>query len=505
MTGALLPGALLDPAAFPHPPAEVTLVETHISWVFFAGDLVYKVKKPVRFPFLDFTGLGERRRFCEEEVRLNGALAPGVYRAVLPVARAGEGLKIGGAGEPVEWAVEMRRLPADGMLDRLLRNGPPGNALLDSIARLLARFHAGAPTGAGVDGFAEPEALRARVFETIDEGRRSMPPELHAYFAMYFDRFLREERPLLERRIREGRIREGHGDVHAGNVCVAPEGVVVYDRIEFSRAFRCGDVAYEIAFLAMDLDRHGFFDAARRFVQRYAEEARDPEMPRLVRFYKTHRALIRGVVHRLQGREEEALRYLSLAAGYLLPPSLLLACGLPATGKSRFAREFGEAVESVVLRSDAVRKELLGIAPGERWKGGFREGPYSPEATDRTYAELLERAKRALEEGRTVVVDATFPSPLRRSPFRAMARRRGAPFLLAHLTAPEGEIRRRMEERARDRGEISDAGMEVYLRARSEFAPPDEIPEEEKVGTSSRTVHEALLRLCAQVVRKFPT
>jgi aminoglycoside phosphotransferase family enzyme/predicted kinase len=502
-TQAELVEALSQPGAYPHTPAEVELVQTHLSLVFLAGERVYKVKKPLDLGFADYSTLERRQRFSEAEVRLNRRLAPDAYLGVVPITRGPDGtLRVSGRGETVEVAVEMRRLPAERMLDRLLVAGEIDNEQMESLAGLLVRFHSEAATGAGVDEYGRPMAVAFNVRENFEQtkpfaappgsigqaGARTLSPALHAFLAAAAERFLGCERVLLERRVREGRIREGHGDLHAGNVCFIRDGIVVYDCIEFAARLRCGDVACDLAFLAMDLDYRRFRGFSRYLVRAYAERAGDLELERLIGFYKGYRAIVRAKVASLAAVEQEiapaeqehkrleAMRYFHLAAAYELPPSLILTCGLPASGKSTAARRLGEPFEAAVLRSDTRRKHLAGMAPTQRASAGFEAGIYTPDMTDRVYRELLADAGQTLRVGRSVVVDASFRRAAQREPFLELAGAVGAATLVVETVATETTIRQRMEARALDRGVVSDADFDVYLGMREAYDPPDEVP-----------------------------
>jgi len=478
-------------------------VQTHLSLVFLAGERVYKVKKSLDLGFADYSTLERRRRFSEAEVRLNRRLAPGVYLGVVPVTRGPDGsLLVGGPGEAVEVAVEMRRLPADRMLDRLLAAGEIDNEQMETLAELLVRFHADAATGPEVDEHGSPEAVAFNVRENFEQtepfaappgsigpaGARTLSPALHTFLSAAAERFLARERDLLERRVREGRIREGHGDLHAGNVCFTREGVVVYDCIEFAPRLRCLDVACDLAFLAMDLDYRGFRGFSRYLVRSYAERAGDAELERLIGFYKGYRALVRAKVASFAAAEPElapaererrrleAMRYFHLAAAYELPPVLILTCGLPASGKSTAARSLGVPFEAVLLRSDTRRKHLAGMAPTQRASAGFGAGIYTPAMSERVYRELLAAAGEALHAGRSVVVDASFSRAARRRPFLELAQAAGAPALVVETVVPEATIRERMAARALDLGEVSDADFGVYVGMRKTYEPPGEVP-----------------------------
>jgi len=506
--------ALQKPTAYGFDAGSVGVVQTHASMLFFAGGRVYKVKKPVDFGFLDFTELEQRRHFCEEEVRLNQPLAGSVYRGVVPIVRTPSGeVRVGGEGPAIEWAVEMNELPAGDMLETRLEEGRIDNSQLDELAALLVRFHQRAATGPGIDDFATLECVSENVMQNFEQlvllaDRDTLLSQMQlAYLKQRAETFFHDNAPLFERRIQEARAREGHGDLHASNICLTDEGIRIYDRIEFSMRFRCGDVAADLAFLAMDLDMRGLPAFSRYLVRRYANLARDPELVALMSFYKSYRAVVRGKVAALTAsgesvspelRSEEqrkAMRYVHLAVGYELPPSMILMCGLPASGKSWLARALKRPLRAVLHRSDVRRRMLPASA---------QEAPYSEESVKLTYDSLLRRASYALRRGRTAIVDASFQSQTERARFFDVAARLGCPFYVVHATAPESEITRRMRARAEDPDEPSDAGLDVYHWMQERFEPPVELSEQHVIevdstsGLDEQHTSAVLDRMCAQ-------
>ncbi|MFG0274992.1 MAG: hypothetical protein ACF8QF_08040, partial [Phycisphaerales bacterium] len=318
ITTEALAARLRDPRAYEPAPASVSVVETHASLLFFAGERVYKVKKPVDYGFLDFSTLEKRQFYCEEEVRLNRRLAPEVYLGVVAIMRGDDGaVRIGGDGEVVEHAVEMARLPADRMLDRLLDEDRVTDGELDAVAERIAAFHATARTDCAVASHGAPEAVAARVRGNLEECARlagELPdaarcdgPVLSAWaldrLRTWTDAEIARLRSLLSERAASGFVREGHGDLHAGNICLpAGGGVVAYDCIEFEPAFRCVDVGAEIAFLAMDLERRGHVGQAARVVERYIEASGDEGLRAMQALFRCHYACVRGKVTALRAR-----------------------------------------------------------------------------------------------------------------------------------------------------------------------------------------------------------
>ncbi len=516
---------LLRPEAHPHRPQAVTSARTHISLLFFTDEHVYKVKRAVDLGFLDFTDLERRRFFCEEEVRLNRRLTDDVHLGVVPIVRDRTGsLVIGGAGDEeraVEWAVKMRRLPANGMLAARLDRGEVDNERIRELAGVLAKFHAGAPTGPGIDEYGAPSAVAALVEENLEHVGRfvgalddgaALSSERHRFLVDRARRFLIEHRDILARRVAGARIRDGHGDLHAENICCAERGIAIYDCIEFSPRFRCADVACDLAFLIMDLDLRGYSAFGRYLVQEYAALSGDAELVELIDFYKAYRAVVRAKVACLSSVDEaldaearsaklrEAMAYLDLAVGYELPPVLVLTCGLPATGKSTLARAIARPLSAAVHRSDVRRKRLSGLAPTQRGTDAWRAGIYSPSTSRRTYRDILERSRQELVEGRSVVVDAAFMQREQREPFAHAAEELGVRLCCVSVEADEAVVRERLRVRMRDEREVSDADLEVYLRAREAFEDPTELPIRVRADTGATRIEVLVATVLDRIV-----
>ncbi len=484
--------ALSDPAAYPYSVRSVKVRQTHISAVFLAGPRAYKVKKPVNLGFLDFTTLAKRRHFCAEEVRLNRRLAPDVYLGVVPVTRAGDGLQVEGAGEVVEWAVKMQRLPDEATLERRLERGVVAVPHLEALARTVAGFHARAEAGKHVAAFGRFAVVAGNARENFAQsvGRvgTTVSPAVFARLRALTEEALTRLRPLIEARAARGVPRDTHGDLHLDHVYLFPDrpppgDLVIIDCIEFNERFRYADPVADAAFLAMDLAFHGRRDLARAFAETYFRAAGDAEGRALLPFYTAYRAAVRGKVEGMELGEAEvpdAERAAALArarAHWLLAlgeleepgrrPCLVLVGGLPGTGKSTLALGLAEHAGFTVLRSDVVRKELAGVraeAPA-----GFGEGIYSPEWTERTYAEMLRRAEGLLFEGRRVLVDASFRAEGHRRAFLQAAARWGVPAVLLLCRAEPETVRTRLQAR---RGDASDADWSIYQKTAERWEEP---------------------------------
>jgi uncharacterized protein len=482
--------SLLKAAAYPEPTADVRLIETHVSYIFITDSFVYKVKKPVDFGFLNFTTLDRRRFYCEEEVRLNRRLSPELYLGVVELRSGPGGPAFGGPGALVDYAVKMKRLPEERMLARLLERGELQGAQLAQIARVIAEFHGRAARGPQIDAQGSAGAIRA-VWEENFRQAECCPPLPRSDLALirgWVERFLATGEALLRERVAGGFIRECDGDLHLGNICLT-DRVHIFDCIEFNERFRFIDTAADIAFLLMDLEYAGRPDLCPPFLEAYREASADPVPPRLLNFYQAQRAFVRGKVQclrlgepgiadgEIQTAREAAGRYFRLARGYCLrdgfPATLILTCGVMGSGKSALARELCRELGLSRIASDPVRKSLFGSAPGESGGAGYHGGIYSPAHTRATYRALLEGARRELEAGRGVVVDATFRSRADREEFRAQARAVGVPFFLVHVRCDPGLIRERLERRCLQPGEISDGRPELLPRQLSEFEAPE--------------------------------
>ena len=310
MTDDALIAAMQRPEFYPHGPAEVALVQTHISYVFLAGSEVYKVKKAVRFPFLDFSTLERRRFFCAEELRLNRRLAPDVYLEVVGIRHSNSGYRITAEDDEdaVEYAVHMRRLPSDRILTELLERGEATPGLIDTLVDLLARFHAEARADDEVIAGGNPSSVARLLENNFSSARRFRGQSISGgdddAIQAFSHRFLAANDTLLRRRQDERRIRECHGDLHTEHVCCT-DPIAIFDCIEFDAGLRNCDVAAEIAFLKMDLDYHDRADLADRMVSRYSSITGDADLRTLIPFYACYRAYVRGLVDSLTAAEQE--------------------------------------------------------------------------------------------------------------------------------------------------------------------------------------------------------
>jgi aminoglycoside phosphotransferase family enzyme/predicted kinase len=489
---------LLQPRAWGAAPSvPVTLRTTHASWVFLVGDDVWKVKRPVDFGFLDFRTLDARRRFCEDEVRLNRRLAPDVYLGVEPVRAAPDGLTIdigcarSGAGPIVDWAVHMRRLPDEASAAAMLASDTLTPERLAAVAAALADFHRRVPA---TPAFGAPDAIRANVEENFVQMQPFVGDVVDATTFDEVRRFqagaLAARRARLAARVDAGRIREGHGDLRLEHVYFLPPpaGVVAIDCIEFNDRFRCGDVASEAAFLAMELEVARRPDLAGGFLARFAEASDDFDLYGVLDFYLSYRAWVRakvaafvaadpGADAALRARKrEEARRDFALARSFagapLDPPFLIAVGGMIGSGKSTVAAALGRALALPVVSTDRTRKALAGLALTAR--GGAEL--YTGAEIERTYGEVMRRARVVLASGRGLVLDATFSAARWRAAAAAAADAAGARFVHVETRCADASVlRARLQQRRTEpsHSDATDAELET-LAGRYEAIAPGE-------------------------------
>ena len=497
------------------------LRETHISQVFLAEQRVYKVKKPVRLGFLDFSTLALRKHFCEAELTLNQRLAPDVYLGVEPITCDAHGVhRIAGPGEPVEWAVVMRRLAQSAAADERLREGRLTRQDVGRLARHLAAFHARARCDRETAAFGAPALIETNVRENFDQTRHSarqcLTEQEFAALEAWQLGFLQAQSSCLEARVAAGKIRDGHGDLRLEHCYLdADDSVRIIDCIEFNERFRYADVCADVAFLSMDLTWHERPDLSEDFLAQYARESDDYDLYTLVDFYESYRAHVRAKVSQFllddpaiasDAREkagEQARKYYLLAEACtrepLEPPRLYAVGGLIASGKSTIAERLGGLVHAPVIDTDRTRKHLLGVDPLTPLPNAAFRGAYDPEATARTYTELLRRAEVVLRSKRSVILDASFRERQARRAAFELARRLGLSFLFIECNSPEAIIRQRLAERAKQPS-ISDGRNDVFDAFAASYEPVDELPADAHLRVdTSRSLPETLASIASRL------
>ena len=497
--GGLLPeelSGLLSPHAYPHPVESVAVIETPLSWVLLAGAFAYKIKRPVRYPFVDQRMLQYRRWLCEEELRLNRRFAPQLYLAVCRIEAAGTHLRVRcgstAAHEVLEYAVRMQRFDAADELDQRLAEGRLPLEALASFGRSLADIHATLPSVTAESPWGRPEHVHTLLAQNLRECAAAASVfargEAVSGLETALEQRLAESSSAMALRQASGRVRECHGDLHSRNIIVREGHLVPFDCLEYERAFRWIDVADEIAFLASDLFSRGHRRHAHAFLAAYLQRCGDYHACRVIRLYEAHRALVRAKVAALSAAARPEAhrsvlraqfeRLVSHAAAALAArrPQLVLMSGLSGSGKTWIARQLTERLEAVHLRSDVERKRLAGLDLQQSSGSGLAAGLYAPEVSERVYAELARETYDALIGGYTVIVDATFLRRVQRQYFETLGARAQASTYWVRCIAPLAVLQERLRARAAEGHDSSEADAAVldWQRQQLERAGADE-------------------------------
>jgi aminoglycoside phosphotransferase family enzyme/predicted kinase len=488
---------------------EVDVRETHASWVFLAGDRAYKLRKPIRLDFLDYSTLELRHRASLEEIRVNEELAPGIYLGVRAICRTGESFSVEDAGDPrgevVDYVVEMRRFSDGDTLAGLIAAHRLTQAHVDAVARRVAQFHRGAAALPG--GFPREvlELWRANVRELAAAGA---PAEWSLEGADAFaEAFVGAHARELDVRRRSGMTRDGHGDLRCEHVLALPS-VRIVDRIEFDPSLRRADTASDLAFLSMDLEASGQRWAAQALVSSYRGYGMDPGSDALLAFYAAHRAVIRAKVALIAAGEHDGARRAQLlerarsmwAIAELLAwrarmPAAIIVCGAPATGKSTLAAELSRRSGIEVVSSDAIRKAAAGLKPMER----AGQAHYSESFTRRTYELVADAAQQALLARGAVIVDATCRTRAERALLGGL-RGSGIADLLVRCDVPLPVAVERAQRRAQGAESISDADAAVVAELHGAFEPVDELPPASVLDLDGRLPLEEQVRRVTRAV-----
>lgn len=479
---------LKQPAAYAEQPTGIECVETHISFVFLTDRFAYKLKKPVRFDFLDFSTAELRYAACREELRLNRRLAPHVYLDVLPVTFDHGQLRLGGTGSPVDWVVKMRRLPADRAVDRLIRSGELTDGQVHRIGSLLTDFYEQLPPVP-----LRTEEYRHEIERHVLDNRDELTNTRHGLDTNVARRvheaqlrLLRLCPQMLDNRVCDGRIVDGHGDLRPEHIYLTPQPTVI-DCLEFSAELRQLDVADELSFLAMECAALGAEWVGDAIIKQYRYSSGDRPSAVLLSFYKCYRACVRAKVWALRAEQLEdearrtaldtAARYLRLADCYrqqLGSPLMLVVRGLTGAGKSTLAAAVAETLGIELLQTDAVRRELFGPSPSP---AEYDAAIYCPSNRRCVYDEMFRRAESLLDAGFSVVLDGTFLSARARSRAAAIADRYKACALIVRCDCPEEIAARRIGSRLVSGATMSESRPDILLRQKQAEEPdPAGIP-----------------------------
>ncbi len=518
--------ALQNPAAYPHTVENIELVETHISLVFLTGPYAYKVKKAVNLGFLDFSTLANRKRFCREELRLNRRLCPDLYLDVVAVTEEAGRIMIGSKGKILEYAVKMVQFDRRMELDILLKQNRITKEHIDQISSSVADFHRSIPAVEPDSPYGRPDILVKPIRDNFTEAERlnrdnREAEQLATLKAWTESEFIRLT-PLFLSRKASGRIKECHGDMHTGNMVLWNNRVMIFDCIEFNPYLSKIDVISEIAFLVMDLEHSGYALYAARFLNTYLSLTGDYDSLALLGFYKTYRAMVRAkvtAIRHLQERDpKKKQRLLSLHRSYIstaleytaAPPScgLVIMHGVSGSGKTTVAKALASRIPAIHIRSDIERKRLFDMKPLEKSSPEKSKEIYSDKSSALTYERLYSIASLCLQNGFTVIADATFLRHAERKRFAGIGKKTGRPAILLHCDAPKELLEQRVGQRykrGRDASEADLAILRQQLRSRRPLSA-----EEENIAVSIDTslaasieagVTEALKRISSTAQR----
>jgi len=524
---------LSSPASYLHRPAEVRLLQTHISWVFIASPFVFKVKKPVNLGFVDFSTLERRRHFCQREVDLNRRLCPEIYLGVVPIYKTASGFSFNAEGDPApnafgeeaiaEYSVKMRELPSGGFLSELLAKGSVGETEINRVISTLRRFYESESPTPEIEQWGAPEKLKISTDENFAQVEpfvgRTISPAAFETIRHFTNNFYVANEKLFHERIQQHRILDCHGDLHLDHIHLTPEATTIFDCIEFNDRFRFIDIGNDLAFLAMDFDFEGRCDLANLLLRNAAREFRDAGMLKITNFYKCYRAFVRGKVQSIQGismktttpeeHAEQAARYFRLALQYAVSgsePLVLVIMGRVGTGKTTVAKQLAGELDWPVFASDEIRKTLAGVPLTKRTAAELRDEVYSERMTEQTYKKLLEHGLTALEAHSGVILDATFSNRANRKSLRDACAKAGVHLQVVELDLDPGQIKGRLKARDQTPGEISDARLEDLEKLNAAYEPPSELAAHlikiSATNAPSDTAKAVLLRLARGTRRR---
>jgi len=482
--------SLLQERAYPHPVDKIQLLETHISWVILTGSIAYKIKKPIKLEFLDFSSLERREFFCNEELRLNRRWAPELYLDVVPICGSFEKPVVGGDGIPVEYAVKMLQFPQVAQLDEQLHAGLLVDADMIELAEMIAAQHGTAAVVEQLDAKDAIESIRHPMLANIEHLKMHLGRDELQSLSSWTSKNLQALQATLMQRQKDGFIRECHGDLHLRNLVRLPSGIAAFDCVEFSAELRNVDVISDVSFLAMDLITRERRDLAYVFINRYLECAGDYAGMAVFGLYYVYHALIRAKVAAIRSVErsgevggqhssEEVTHFCSVARRWIVSrrPFLIAMHGFSGSGKTSLSEKLISRLPAIRVRSDIERKREYGLEEAERSGACVGKGIYDPQARTKTYETLANAAEVSLRLGQNVIVDAAFLSIEDRHHFHTLAKRLNADFLIVDTCAEPDELLRRVHRRQQDAGDASEADANVlqYQFENTEPLDPEEL------------------------------
>ena len=477
--------ALLVPTRYGEGVTEVDLVQTHISWIVLAGPYAYKIKKPVKLPFLDFSTLEQRKLNCENELRLNRRFSPDLYLGVLGIFNTPQAPMWQGNGAPIEYAVKMRRFAQSARLDRLCATDALLPTHVAELARAVVKFHQSAAIAAPLSGWGSAASVRQQALQNFSDLRTLLQAPHERAQLQALEQWTEQQHrglaPLMAARQQAGFVRECHGDLHLANVVLIDQRLTIFDCIEFSDALRWIDVASELSFTYMDLLAHDKPGLASWFINEALSHSGDYACAPLLRYYAVYRALVRAKIALLQtgpgdNPTAQATALLNLAQRLIdgQAPTLIITHGVSGSGKTTATTQLLQQdpqAQTLRIRLDVERKRLFGLGEQQVSGSDLNTGIYSAQASATSYDHVLALTKTLLQSKWSVIVDGTFLQRAQRDCFRTVAGVTGAHFSILAPHAQLQELRRRVQERQTHGQDASEANVDVLLQ-QLHFAEP---------------------------------
>lgn len=480
---------LQNPVIYNHPVKNFKVLETHISWVILTGEYAYKIKKPVDFGFLNYATLDKRKFYCQEEIRLNQFLAPELYCEVVKITGDMANPKINGSGEAIEYAVKMREFSQENLLSELQKRHQLNSNVIEQLALQVADFHLKTPGADKNSILGTPEHVHAPVVQNFDQilplltdsKDKQQLDKLQTWSEAQF----KKHHHLFQQRKDQDFIRDCHGDLHLGNIILFNQKPLLFDRIEFNEDFRWTDVVADIAFLAMDLEEHKEFALAKILLNAYFNATGDYQGLAVLPYYQAYRAIVRAKISlfhaqqtNLTETERQALlqkyrNFMHLAETYTqaAKPILLITHGFTGSGKSTIAKSLIEKMTAYHVRSDVVRKQLLGLPANAKTNSRVNQDAYNVDSTKQTYDQLKIIAQQILEAGYSVIIDASFLKQQQRNDFSQLAQKLNIPFLILSCEATRPQIEAWIENRQAHGQDPSEGRIDV-LNMQQETSEP---------------------------------
>lgn len=483
--------------------SKIKMIQTHISFVVLTDSFAYKIKKPVDFGFLDFSTLEKRKHFCHEELRLNSRLCPELYEDVIKFTECADGhhLEINGDGPVVDYAVKMKLFPQENIMTNLLQKQKITTDYIDELVDELVTFYEKSPATEEIASFGSIDAVKQNIDENFEQTKDkinvTISKDNFTHIKQANELFFKNKKDLLKHRKKNGFIKSCHGDLHSGNIVLFNDSLCVFDCIEFNKRFRYIDVASDIGFFAMDLDIQNQLYLSSYFIQQYLKKSNDDTLLDVLNLYKSYRAYVRGKVLGFQlddpdvdEKKKQALLdqikpYFSLSAYYASlmniqvnqkQPIVFMMSGLTGTGKSTVAGKLAVDYNAKIVNTDVIRKKTAGVDKFERHLDDPNTGMYSPERVHKTYEKVMDYAKGFLNQGKNIVLDATFQKQQHREMARQLAHKNNAVFLPVYCSCPEHVAKEWLKERLKSKS-VSDGRWEIYQMQKDSF---DMFTDEEK-------------------------